>query len=399
MCRKRMTRVLRAAGFGRFAEVFVCLMTVAAVACWPATGAAQAPQSIRIASVFARTGAGAEENSPNFRIVQLAAREINASGGLLGQPVELVEFDTMSTPLGARQAAADAVKAGAVAVVGPSWSSQAMAMGPVLQEAGIPMIGATTSAPEVTRIGDYIFRACYTDTLQAEVLARFAFTDLGARRAVVVTIADDVYSEGLSSGFSRRFESLGGSVALQLRYLQDAMNFTDQVRAIGAEAPDLVFVAGYTRDSGLLLKQARNAGLAMPFLGGDGWTALEHYPYLDPANGDNYYVSHWHPSEASPASQKFVALLRKEFGPDALSGIDAGNANAYDALGLVADAIRRAGSAKPAAIRDALAATENYPGATGSITFRDSRDPIKPMVVLRITADSVQFVKMVEPTQ
>ena len=144
-------------------------------------------------------------------------------------------------------------------------------------------------------------------------------------------------------------------MATQVRYLQNAMNFDEQVREIRTASPDVVFVAGYTRDSGLLLKQARGAGLTMPFLGGDGWTALEHYPYLDPANGENYYVSHWHADAASEASRRFVALLRQEFGPDALGSIDAGNANAYDALCLVADAARRAGSVDPAAIRDALA--------------------------------------------
>ncbi|WP_459824830.1 ABC transporter substrate-binding protein [Desulfomicrobium salsuginis] len=355
------------------------------------------PEPVRVASVFAMTGPGAEENSPNYRIVKLAADKINAAGGVLGRPLEIVEFDTMSSALGARQAAHDAIKAGVVAVVGPSWSSQAMAMGPVLQQAGIPMLGATTTAPGVTAIGDYIFRVCYTDDLQAMILARFARQDLGAVRAVVVTIAGDVYSEGLSAGFTQHFTALGGVVAGQVRYLQDAMDFAAQVEAVRREAPDLVLVAGYTRDSGLLLKQARGAGLSMPFLGGDGWTALEHYPYLDPARGENYYVSHWHPDDASPASREFVELLLREFGPDALDSIDAGNANAYDALCLVADAIRRAGSAEPSAIRDALAATDGFPGVTGTISFRGSRDPVKPLVVLRITPDAVEFVKKVEP--
>lgn len=358
---------------------------------------AHAVEPVRIASIFAKTGAGAEENSPNYRVVMLAAKKINAEGGLLGRPLEVVEFDTKSSALGARQAALAAVAAKVTAVIGPSWSSQAMAMGPVLQEAGIPMLGATTTAPEVTGIGDFIFRVCYTDASQAKALARFAFDDLKARRVVVVTIAGDVYSEGLSDAFSQRYSALGGTVAGQLRYLQNAMNFEEQVRAIGELSPDLVFVAGYTRDSGLLLKQARGAGLGMPFLGGDGWTALEHYPYLDPAKGENYYVSHWHPDIDSEASRSFVKLLFDEFGPDALDMIDAGNANAFDAVGLVADAIRRAGSADPAAVRDALAATENFAGVTGSISFKDSRDPRKSLVVLRIKPDKVEFVKTVDP--
>lgn len=376
---------------------FFAIGMLVSLVCLAATVLAQDPEPIKIGSVFAKTGAGAESNSPNYRMVMLAAKIVNAQGGLLERPVEVVEFDTKSSPLGARQAALDAVAAKVVAVIGPSWSSQAMAMGPVLQEAGIPMIGVTSTAPEVTGIGDFIFRACYTDDSQADALARFAFDDLLARRVVVVTIAGDVYSEGLSAVFSQRFTAKGGTVETQLRYLQNAMNFEEQVRVIGKISPDLVFVAGYTRDSGLLLKQARGGGLEMPFLGGDGWTALEHYPYLDPAKGDNYYASHWHPDLDSEPSRAFVRLLKEEFGPGALRMIDAGNANAYDAFGLVADAIRRAGSADPAAVRDALAATEDYPGVTGSITFKDSRDPRKPLVVLRITPDTVEFVRKVVP--
>lgn len=357
---------------------------------------AQPVEPIRIGSIFAKTGPGAEENSPNYRMVTLAAGQINAAGGLLGRPVKVIEFDTGSTALGARQAAEAAVKAKVSAVIGPSWSSQAMAMGPVLQQAGIPMLGATTTAPEVTEIGDYIFRVCYTDALQAKALAAFAYDDLKARSAIVVTIAGDVYSEGLSSGFIERFTARGGKVESQLRYLQNAMNFDEQVRVIGEKSPDLILVAGFTRDSGLFLKQARSAGLDMPVLGGDGWTALEHYPYLDPAKGENYYVSHWHPDSGSEGGQKFLALLYQEFGPNALQMIDAGNANAYDAMGLVADAILRAEGDSPAAIRDALAATEKYPGVTGLITFKNSRDPQKSLVVLRITPDKVEFVKSVD---
>jgi branched-chain amino acid transport system substrate-binding protein len=356
-----------------------------------------AGESIRIGMAVAMTGPGARENSINFRIAQLAATKINERGGVLGRPIELAEFDTRSTALGARQAALDAVREGVVAVVGPSWSSQAVVMGKIFQEAGIPMIGTTASAPEVTRVGDYIFRVCYTDDLQAKVLAGFACKDLRARRVAVVTVADDIYSEGLSSGFIESFSELGGAVPLQLRYLQNSMDFSGLVEVIREADPDVVFVPGYTRDSGLLLKQARGAGLTMPFLGGDGWTVLEHYPYLDPANGDNYFASHWHPDSGIEAGRLFMEDAREGLGTDTLRLLDAGIANTYDALGLVADAIRRAGSAEPAAIRNALARTENYPGVTGSISFKNSRDPVKPLVILRITARAVQFVKMVEP--
>ncbi len=353
--------------------------------------------AIRIASIFAKSGSGAEENSFNYHVLRLAAKVVNQSGGVIGRQIELVEFDTLSTPIGARKAAMDAARAGVSAAIGPSWSAQALIMATVFQKAGIPMIGTTTTAPEVTLVGDYIFRACYTDIHQAKVLARFAHEHLKARTAAVVTIAGDIYSEGLSTEFIKRFAAQGGNVLVQVRYLQSAMNFTDQVETVLSAAPDLVFLPGYARDSGLFLKQARGSGLTMPFLGGDGWTGLENYAPLTPAQGDNYYVSHWHPASGTAASQAFVELMIKEYGNEAVRMIDGGNANVYDALGLVVDAIQRADSADPAEIRDALAHTEHFPGITGEISFKGSRDPVKPLVVLKISTSGVAYLMTMEP--
>ena len=394
--------IRRVPGEGRRGHMFrVTSMLAAALCCitllLAGPGMAQDPGPVRIGVALARTGPGTEENTFKFRVAGLAAARANSGGRVLGRPVELIEFDTRSTALGARQAALDAVKAGVVALVGPSWSSHAMVMGPVLQETGIPMIATTATAVGVTDIGDCIFRVCYTDEHQARALAQFAFEDLQARRVSVATIAGDVYSEGLSDAFISEFARLGGTVLGQSRYLQDSMDFTSEVAALVEEKPDVVLVAGYTRDSGLLLKQARSAGLTVPFLGGDGWTALERYPYLDPANGENFYASHWHQDAGTDAGREFLRLVRTELGEDALGLLDGGIANTYDAVGLVLDAVRRAGSASPAAIRDALAATEEYPGVMGGISFGSSRDPRKSLVILRITPDSVRFVRKVSP--
>lgn len=353
---------------------------------------------VLIASIFAHSGPAGEENTPNYRMVQLAVNKINESGGLLGRRVELLEIDNQSTALGSREAARDAVKAGVAAVIGPSWSSHAMAMAPVLQKAGIPMIGATTTAPEVTQVGDYIFRVCYTNRQQALALARFAARDLKAESAAVLSIAGDVYSEGLAEAFSLEFERLDGNTVVERSYLQSSMDFSSQLDDVKEANPDVVFVPGFARDSGLILKQARNMGMQMPFLGGDGWTALEQYPYLDPANGDNYYTSHWHHSSEHPQSRDFVRMLKKELGPDALSLVDSGNPCAYDAMMVVADAIRRAGDASSESIRDTLLATKEYAAVTGAISFDGSRDPLKPLVILQITRSGTRYIKTDTPS-
>lgn len=355
-------------------------------------------EPIRIASAFSATGPLSTQNVWSFSVVRLAARTVNAQGGVLGRPIELIELDTQSTPLDARQAALEAVRAGVTAMIGPSFSSQAMAMGPVLQEAGIPMIGTNTTAPAVTRIGNYIFRVCFTDDFQAKALARFAYDHLEARSVAVLHIADDLYSEGLGAVFVEMFTALGGKSMVQLPYLLTDTDFSRQISIIKEAGPDMVFLPGHARDSGMVLKQARAMGLAVPFLGGDGWSALENYPHLKTDWGDAYYASHWHPARDTEPSRTFLRIMTQEFGEDAPMALISARANDFDALGLMVDAIRRAGSAEPKAVRDALAMTAGYPGVTGEISFQDERDPLKPVYILRITPDTVEYVTSVEPT-
>lgn len=380
-------------------------LLVSMLICWcllagafqPAAG--QRPEPVTVAAVFARTGHGSLQSLPSYDMVQLAARMVNDRGGVLDRPIRVLEFDSMSTVLGARRAAQQAVQADVLAVIGPSWSSQAMAMAPILQAAGIPMIATTATANGVTEIGDYIFRVCYTNDFQAEVLARFAWENLKARRAAVLTIADDIYSETLSAEFIERFAGRGGRIEIQLRYLQTSVDFAEQLTAVQTASPDLVFVPGYTGDVGLILRQARRNGLTMPFLGGDGWTGIEQYAHLGPLPGENYHTSHWHSAIDTPSSRVLLSALAAHYGDEALGMMDAGNATEYDALNLLVDAVRRAGRVDRAAIRDALAATKDFSGASGSISFLGSRDPAKPIVVLRIAAAGAVYVTRLEPQQ
>jgi branched-chain amino acid transport system substrate-binding protein len=381
----------------RLPVLVVLLVSWGLGAVTPRPAIAEPPEPITVAVVFARTGHGSLQSLPSYDMVQLAAKMVNDRGGVLGRPIKLLEFDSKSTALGARWAALQAVQAGTVAVIGPSWSSHAMVMAPILQDAGIPMIATTATANRITGLGDYIFRVCYTNDFQAEALARFAWKNLGARRAAVLTIADDIYSETLSTEFSERFVGRGGRIEIQLRYLQTAVDFGEHVAEVQAVAPDLVFVPGYTGDVGLILRQARRLGLTMPFLGGDGWTGLEQYAHLGPLSGDNYHTSHWHPSIDTPSSHALINALTAHYGDEALTIMDAGNATEYDAFNLLVDAIRRAGRIERAAIRDALAATKDFPGASGTISYRGSRDPTKPIVVLRIASDGAVYVTRMEP--
>lgn len=208
---------------------------------------------IRIAAIFSRTGIAASHNEPLVVMTELAVREINARGGLLGRPVELIELDNQSTSIGATMAARAAAKMDVVAVIGAHWSSHSLAMAPILQAAGIPMISPASTNPAVTLVGDYIFRVCFLDSFQGQALARFAYDDLQARSAVVMRNIDEAYSIALADFFLESFRRNGGRILADLEYRGNAIDFTASIAEIRHLAPDIVFLPGYTRDSGLLI--------------------------------------------------------------------------------------------------------------------------------------------------
>ena len=161
----------------------------------------QAFESAKIAVIHAKTGIAAKDNLAMGQAATMAVDEINRHGGLLGRPVELICIDNKSTSLGSKAAAMEAIRLNVTGVIGASWSSHSLAMAPVLQEAGIPMITPVSTNPKLTEIGDYIFRVCFTDELQAKTIADFAIKDLNAGTAVILQNINEQYSLTLADFF------------------------------------------------------------------------------------------------------------------------------------------------------------------------------------------------------
>ncbi|MBI9098021.1 MAG: ABC transporter substrate-binding protein [Spirochaetaceae bacterium] len=160
---------------------------------------------IRIAAVGAKTGDAAHSYRIFYPAMQYSIDKINREGGLLGKKIELLEFDNMSSVLGSKKAAIDAVEAGAIAVIGAFWSSHSMAMAPILQDAEVLMVSPNSTNPKVTLIGDYIFRVCYLDSFQGAAMSDFARNDLKAETSIIITMAGDLFSMGLGSYIKRAF--------------------------------------------------------------------------------------------------------------------------------------------------------------------------------------------------
>lgn len=347
---------------------------------------------IRIGAIFSTTGIASPHNRPMLEMTKLAIEELNNKGGLLGKQIQLVILDNKSSPIGSSIAASRMLKENVSAVIGAHWSSHSLAIASILQSAEIPMITPGSTSPAVTRSKNYIFRACFIDSFQGKAMARFAYEVLGARKAVVVSNIDEDYSTTLASYFSYAFSSQGGSILKELSYRGTATDFSPLIDSILPMQPDVVYVPGYTRDSGLFIKQSKKMNLKTTFLGGDAWDEIENVAqeYVD----GSFQSAPWHPQVPFPESRKMRELYFQKFGRQIQN---MSSPLAYDTVMILAQAIKRANSTDPSAIREALTKTD-YFGATGHIHFDKNGDPInKAAIIIRFQDSNRVFEKVVSP--
>jgi len=347
-------------------------------------------QTIDIAAIYALTGAAAEANAYALRGVGYAVDEINHQGGVLGKKINLLVFDNQSTPIGSTIAAKKAAAANVVTIVGPDWSSHAIAVARVAQDHGIPMISSLSTNPEVTKIGNYIFRACFTDDFQGKVIARFARQDLNAATAVTFVDVTSDYSLKLSEIFRKHFEKLGGRIVLELDYkLKQQLLDKDVQKAVKTHA-DVIFIPGHD-ESGAIAKQLQDAKASSIFLGGDGWGNPVFFKKGGSGLNLGYYSTHWSVHLDSDRSRSFVKkYIHSEASVDNI-------ALGYDAMMLLAQAILRADSTDRKKIRKAIADTRSFKGVTGIIDFNDYGDPIKNAVFMEIRNGKPRYLKTLKP--
>jgi len=346
---------------------------------------------IRIASIFARTGIAADGNVASVKGVQEAVTEINARGGVLGRKLELIELDNLSTPIGSKIAAEKAVKEEVTAIVGAAWSSHTLAMAPIAQANRTPLISTISTNGEITKVGDCIFRMCFIDSFQGKVMAHFAREGLRARTAITITDLTSDYAIGLSREFGMNFQQAGGKVTRNLSYKLNQANFNEVAGEVKALKPDVVFIPGYW-ESAVIIKAIMDLGSTTIPLGGDGWDTEQFYNRGGKDIARAYFSTHWAEDSDSPKSKAFVRKYKR--GPREM---DAQEPLAYDAVYLLADAIRRAGSSDREKVRGAIASTREFTGVTGRLSFRGRRDPSRNAVIMEITDGSAHFFKSVQP--
>jgi branched-chain amino acid transport system substrate-binding protein len=327
--------------------------------------------------------------------VLMAADEINQAGGINGRQIDIVIEDDKGSPEEAAQLTGKLInRYKVIAIIGAGASGNSMASAPIAQSARVPLIAPSSTNPAVTQMGDYIFRACFIDAFQGEVMAKFAANTLKAKQAAIMLDFNSPYSRGLTDFFELSFAKLGGEIVAKQSYRQGDADYRGQLSAIKAMNPDVIYIPGYYGDVAIIAKQARQLGLTMPLLGADGWDAPELWELGGDALNGTFISNHYSADDPSETIQGFVHAYRQRYGnltPDAHAAL------AYDALRFLAEAIQRAGTTEGPKLRDALAETKNFAGVTGIISMDRDRNAVKPAVVLKLEDLKYIYQETIQP--
>ncbi|MEI6071504.1 MAG: ABC transporter substrate-binding protein [Verrucomicrobiae bacterium] len=354
---------------------------------------AAAAGPILIGEYASLTGASASFGQSSHKGTALAVEEINAGGGVLGRPLQLITEDDQSqagqpATIVRKLISQDKV----VAILGEVASSKSLEAAPICQQEKIPMITPASTNPKVTEVGDHIFRICFIDPFQGTVMSKFA-RENGWKKVAVLTDVKQDYSVGLAECFIRDFQAGGGEIVREQKFSTGDKDFKPQLTSIKAARPDAVFVPGYYAEVSLIAKQARLLGIKVPLLGGDGWVGDSLLKVAGKALDGSFFSSHFSEDDSAPKVRNFVGKFQEKYGgvPDDMAALG------YDSAMILADAMRRAGTTDAAALRDAIAATSGHDGVTGKITLDARRNASKPAVILTIGDGGFRFVKKVEP--
>lgn len=354
--------------------------------------------TIKLGGNFELSGGASAYGTLMDQGIKMAVAEQNAADGLLGKEIEYVSYDNKSEPSESTSVATRlATEDNVVAILGPATTGAANAQSPAVTRAKVPAILPAATGDSVTMDGDsvleYVFRVCFQDSFQGKALAEFAQTDLQATKAIILVDNSTDYAIGLSDAFKETFE---GEIVAEENFTAGDTDFKAILTNIAKMDYDVIFLPGYYEEGGLIIKQAREMGITQPILGPDGFANSTLVELAGADNVDNvFYASHFTPNSEDPKVQEFLAAFEAEYGKPA----DSFAALAYDAAQLVFDAIQTADSTDPQAITDALAATEDFEGVTGTFSFDENHNPIKSAFVIELQDGVEVGNSVVEPAK
>lgn len=335
-------------------------------------------ETIKIGAILPLTGPVSSYGNAVSNGIKLAVDEINAKGGVLGKQVEVIykddQGDSDKTKAAFEQLASDG---NVTSIIGAVTSKSSLAITGEAQAKHIVMISPTSTNDAVTNAGDYIFRACYNDSYQGEVVANFAVNNLKVKRAAVLYDANNTYCKDLSKKFIDTLGTLGAEVVANESYNTGDKDLSTQIKKIKTSNPDVIFVPDYSNVIPDIAKQIKNNGISAPLLGADGWDGVTDN------GGDelvgSYYSNHFSADANDPLVKVFVKVYQNKYNsvPNAFAALG------YDSFNILAQAIQSAGSTEADKIKDSLKNT-NGKFVTGNIRFDENRNPRKSAVMLKI---------------
>lgn len=355
---------------------------------------ASGAEPIFIGEVGSMTGPEASFGTSTHRGIELAIEQANAEGGVQGRPLKLLSLDDQGRSDEAAIAAQKLITQDAViALLGEVASTRSLAMAPVAQKLQTPMITPSSANERVTATGDAIFRVCFIDAFQGKVMARFAIEQLKLKKVAVFKDYKNDYSISMSARFSEAFKEAGGEIVSEQSYSAGDSDFKGQLTRIRASHPEAVFVPGYYTDVALIARQARELGITVPLLGGDGWDSPKLSEIGQKAIDGSYFVNHFSADSDSRLVKRFVKAFEKKYGfkPDGLTALG------YDAAGVLIQALRKAPTLTRDALKTTLAQTQGYPGVTGTITLDRNRNPVKSAVILEVAGSQYKHRATIDP--
>ncbi|MDR2500651.1 MAG: ABC transporter substrate-binding protein [Treponema sp.] len=350
--------------------------------------------AVVVGAVFPLSGGAASYGRDSWDGARLAADELNAAGGILGRRLVLIAEDDENNPEKAVKALTKLTSQDKASfVLGSSTSSATKAIAALAQRMRVVLISPSATDIEVTKAGDFIFRACFINPFQGVAGADFAYDVLGSRRAAILFDAWTDYNSGLADAFLLRFTQRGGGIAADEVYQTGAEDFNAQAARIKDAAPDVVYLPNYYNDAARQAKQLRAWGVNCALVGGDGWDTLTGIENLGDEVLRGFWSSGFTADTLDPKGAAFVKAFQERYGRAASQSAALG----YDAMLLLAGGIQAAGGFDPAAVKDALAALEgSY--VTGDIRFDGNRNPIKSAAILEIVKKDGKFVNAYKTT-
>ena len=345
-----------------------------------------------VGAYLSLTGGESKFGEDTKRGIELAIEEINGGGGVKSKPIKVIFEDDKSKVEEATQKVQQLIdRDKVIAVLGEIASSISKPAAIICNQKKVPMITPSSTHPDVTKTGEYAFRVCFTDDFQGKAGADFCVKSLGKKKIGLMFAENDLYSQGLAAEFKKGVEAAGGEIVVEKKFSKDESNFTTYIKGVKDSGAEIVYCPIYYKQMTQIWRQAKAEGMTGDqFVGGDGWSGDDQL--LKELEG-GYFTDHYAPDIPSAVSKKFVEAFKKKFNqtPSSLA------ACGYDATMVLADSIKRAKEDTPKGIRDAIAETKDFAGATGSITINKDRDADKAIVFVQIKGGTTTFKAAVGP--